>query len=60
MGGAILLIALFVARNLLSSGDKATHRELDRALRVATWPLLFVFATSISIQTALIISEALR
>jgi hypothetical protein len=59
IGGAILLIALFVVRNLLASGNKPAHRELDRALRVATWPLLIVFATSISIQAVLIVAEAL-
>jgi hypothetical protein len=59
IGGAILLIALFVVRNLLASGNGSGHREFDRALRVATWPLLIVFATSISIQTVLIVAEAL-
>jgi hypothetical protein len=59
IGGAVLLIALFVARNLLASGDGARHRALDRALRVATWPMLVVFATSISIQTVVIVAEAL-
>ena len=59
IGGAVLLIALLVTRNLLASRKSSAHRELDRALRVATWPLLIVFATSISIQTALIVAEAL-
>lgn len=59
IGGAILLIALFVVRNLLASGTGVRHRELDRALRVATWPMLVVFATSISIQTVVIVAEAL-
>jgi hypothetical protein len=59
IGGAILLIALMIARNLLASGNRSRHRELDRALRVATWPLLIVFVTSISIQTILIVAEAL-
>jgi len=59
IGGAVLLIALFTVRNLLASGNGSEHRELDRALRVATWPLLIVFATSISIRTVLIIAEAL-
>jgi hypothetical protein len=59
IGGALLLIGLFFVRNLLTSGNDAAHGELDRALRVAAWPLMIVFATGISIRTVVIVAEAL-
>jgi hypothetical protein len=58
MGGAILLILLLVV-GMLSNSAGEPHHDLDRVLRVVTWPLLLVFATSITIETASIVAGAL-
>lgn len=46
-GGALLVIGLLIALELLGDHDSARWRTLRRGLRVAAAPLLFVFVVSI-------------
>lgn len=46
-GGALLVIGLLIALELVGSSDSPRRRGLRRGLRVAMAPLLFVFVVSI-------------
>ncbi len=46
-GGALLVIGLLIALELLGDSDSPRRRSLSRGLRVAAAPLLFVFVVSI-------------
>jgi hypothetical protein len=48
--GAILVIGLLIAIELLGATHAPWQRSLQRVLRVSTSPLLFVFAISVSVK----------
>jgi hypothetical protein len=59
LGGAVLLILLFVIRDLLAGSDSPHRSALEPVVRVAMWPLAIVFTMSISVQTIAIVAGAL-
>ncbi len=46
-GGALLVIGLLIALELIGTGRTRFHTTLQTALRIAVSPLLIVFAVSI-------------
>jgi hypothetical protein len=46
-GGALLVIGLLIALELLGTSDSPAQQAVKRALRIATTPLLVVFAVSV-------------
>jgi hypothetical protein len=55
VGGAILLIGLLVARELLGPGQGPIRTATERVLRIMTGPLLVVFAVSVAVRAIAII-----
>lgn len=47
-GGAILVVALLIALELVGTGRTRFHTTLQTALRIAVSPLLIVFAVSVA------------
>jgi hypothetical protein len=47
-GGAILVIGLLIALELIGTGSTRFHWTLQTALRIAVSPLLIVFAVSVA------------
>jgi hypothetical protein len=47
-GGALFVIGLLVALELLSPDARGSQRVLRRSLKIATGPLLIVFAVSVA------------
>lgn len=56
-GGAVLVIGLLVALELLGASDRPRGELLRRFLRVATVPLVTVFAVSVLTKAAIILSQ---
>lgn len=46
-GGALLVIGLLIALELLGTSESPPQQAIKRALRIATTPLLVVFAVSV-------------
>ena len=57
-GGAILVIGLLIALELLGATTRPNGLVLQRLLRVTTVPLLSVFAVSVATKALTIIVEA--
>ena len=55
-GGAITVIALLAILELLGATESPAGRTVERFLRVATGPLLLVFAVSIAVKTLTILT----
>ena len=51
-GGALLVIGLLIALELLGPADSPRKRTTQRLLKVTMIPLLFVFAVSVSARAA--------
>jgi hypothetical protein len=56
-GGAVLVIGLLIALELLGASDRPRGMLLQRLLRVATVPLVTVFAVSILTKAVIILSQ---
>jgi hypothetical protein len=56
-GGAVLVIGLLIAMELLGASDRPRGMLLQRLLRVATVPLVTVFAVSILTKAVIILSQ---
>ncbi len=54
-GGALLVIGLLIGLELLGDGENGWQRSLRRILKIATAPLVFVFAVSIVAKALAII-----
>ena len=52
-GGAILVIGLLLALELIGTGSTRFHSTLQTALRIAVSPLLIVFAVSVAAKALL-------
>jgi hypothetical protein len=57
-GGAIFVIGLLIALELLGTSDRPRARAVQQMLRVATGPLLLVFAVSIVTKALTILAES--
>jgi hypothetical protein len=55
-GGILLVIGLLIAMELLGAGTSGWQRSLRSALKVATAPLLVVFAVGIAARVAEILA----
>ena len=55
-GGAILVIGLLIALELLGDADSGWQNALRRVLKIATAPLLFVFAVGIVAKVMAVIA----
>ena len=52
-GGAILVIGLLIALELIGTGRTRFHSTLQTALKIAVSPLLIVFAVSVAAKALL-------
>jgi hypothetical protein len=57
-GGAILVIGLLIALEMLGATERPTGLILRRLLLVATGPLLLVFAVSMTTKVLTILAQA--
>jgi hypothetical protein len=55
-GGALLVIGLLIALELLGATDRPGGMLLQRSLRVTTVPLVVVFAVSIAVKAMAILT----
>jgi len=56
-GGALLVIGLLIALELVGPGDRPWQRALQRGLRVSVAPLLVVFTVSIVAKALTILAS---
>lgn len=57
-GGALLVVGLLIALELVGPVDRPWQRALQRGLRVSVAPLLLVFAVSVAVRALLILGGA--
>lgn len=56
-GGAIIVVGLLIALELLASNERPATIQLRRFLKLATGPLLIVFAVSVGTKAVLILAQ---